>query len=304
MQWLAEVCVRRPVFASVLILVLVVVGIVGYFKLGVDRFPKVDLPVITVTTRLPGAAPEEVETELTDKIEEAVNTISGIDELRSISSEGVSQVFITFLLDKDVDVAAQEVRDHVNSVLPDLPEDIEPPTVTKLDPDASPILFLASHRRSPGAGHHRVRRQDRAAPLENVSGVGQVTIVGGRKRQINMLLDPRALARVSASPRSTSQRAMRQQNAQTPGGSVDTGPHGAHAPDRAAASAACSELDEIVVRNATAAPSRSATSGASTTASEEPRPPRAATARRRSCSPSASSRARTACRSPTPCASA
>ena len=95
MQWLASICVRRPVFATVLILVIVVVGIVGYSKLGVDRFPNVDLPIVVVITALPGAAPEEVETEITDKIEEAVNTISGIDELRSISTEGVSQVFVT-----------------------------------------------------------------------------------------------------------------------------------------------------------------------------------------------------------------
>src|SRR5947209_6527740 len=143
MQRLAELCVRRPVFASVLVLALVVVGLFSYFRLGVDRFPKVDFPTITVTTRLPGAAPEELETEVTDKIEEAVNTISGIDELRSTTSEGVSQVFITFLLEKDVNVAAQEVRDKVNGVLPDLPKEIDLPTVEKLDPDAAPILAIA-----------------------------------------------------------------------------------------------------------------------------------------------------------------
>src|SRR6476646_10625637 len=118
MQRLAELCVRRPVFATVLSLAMVVVGFVSYFKLGVDRFPKVDFPTITVTTRLPGAAPEELETEVTDKIEESVNTISGIDELRSTTSEGVSQVFVTFVLEKNADVAAQEVRDKVNQALP------------------------------------------------------------------------------------------------------------------------------------------------------------------------------------------
>src|SRR5262245_902932 len=102
MQKLAELCVRRPVFASVLILALVVVGIASYMQLGVDRFPNVDFPMVTITTTLPGAAPEELETQVTDKIEEAVNTISGIDELRSTSSEGVSQVFITFVLEKNV----------------------------------------------------------------------------------------------------------------------------------------------------------------------------------------------------------
>ncbi len=107
MQWLAELCVKRPVFATVLILSLTVVGAFSFSRLGVDRFPKVDFPTILVTTAQPGAAPEQIETEITDKIEEAVNTISGIDELRSTSSEGVSIVVVSFVLEKDTDVAAQ-----------------------------------------------------------------------------------------------------------------------------------------------------------------------------------------------------
>src|SRR3954466_9021553 len=103
MQWLARLCVRRPVFAAVLMLVIVVVGLAGYTKLGLDWFPKVDFPVVVITTRLDGAAPEEVETEITEKLEEAVNTINGIDELRSVSVEGVSQIFVTFTLDKAID---------------------------------------------------------------------------------------------------------------------------------------------------------------------------------------------------------
>src|SRR5580698_4722574 len=117
MQWLAKICVERPVLATVLVLFITVVGAVGYSRLSVDRFPKVDLPTITVTTRLNGASPEDVETEITDKI----------DELRSISSEGISQVFVTFLLEKDVDIAAQEVRDKVANIIPDLPKDIDQP---------------------------------------------------------------------------------------------------------------------------------------------------------------------------------
>src|SRR6516162_8924362 len=149
MQWLAALCVRRPIFASVLILVVCVVGIAGYLQLGVDRFPNVDFPVVVVTTRLPGAAPEDVETEITDKVEEAINTISGIDELRSTSTEGVSQVFVTFVLEKDVDVAAQEVRDHINTVITDLPEGIDQPIVSKVDPDAAPILYIAINSDKP-----------------------------------------------------------------------------------------------------------------------------------------------------------
>src|SRR5580704_9922582 len=143
MQWLAAICVKRPIFASVLILVLCVIGIAGYAQLGVDLFPNVDLPIVVVVTNEPGAAPEDIETEITDKIEEAVNTISGIDELRSVTTEGVSQVAITFVLEKDVNVAAQEVRDRLNTVLADLPKDIDQPVVQRLDPDASPILYFA-----------------------------------------------------------------------------------------------------------------------------------------------------------------
>src|SRR6184192_1673145 len=131
MQKLAEICIERPVFATMLILALTVIGAFSYNKLGVDQFPKVDFPTITVTTTLRGASPEEVETEITKKVEEAVNTISGIDEMRSVSGEGISQVFITFILERDVNQAAQDVRDKVNGVLNELPNDIDPPVVEK-----------------------------------------------------------------------------------------------------------------------------------------------------------------------------
>ena len=143
MQWLAHICVKRPIFATVLVLVICVVGLFGYTKLGVDRFPKIDLPIVVIMTVLPGAAPEDVETEISDKIEEAVNTIGGIDELRSISSEGVSQVVVTFTLEKNIDVASQEVRDRLNGILPNLPKNIEQPVVNKVDPlMASRIVWL------------------------------------------------------------------------------------------------------------------------------------------------------------------
>jgi HAE1 family hydrophobic/amphiphilic exporter-1 len=223
MQWLASICVRRPVFASVIVLLLCVVGVAGYLQLGVDRFPKIDLPTITVTTRLLGAGPNEVESEVTDPIEEAVSTLSGIDELRSASSEGVSQVFITFLLEKDIDVAAQEVRDRVNAVLSNLPENIELPTVTKIDPDAAPIFYFSLAADKPirditEVADKLVRRQ-----IENAAGVGQVSILGGRKRQVNIWLDPVRMRSFGITAPEV-ERAIRQQNAQIPGGSIDTGP--------------------------------------------------------------------------------
>src|SRR5580658_9342992 len=124
MQWLASVSVRRAVFASVLMLTVMVVGFAGYQGLGVDAFPKIDFPVVTVVTHLDGAAPEEIESEITDKLEEALNTIAGIDEMRSSSTEGVSQIYITFNLDTPLDAATQDVRDHVSRALTLLPKGV------------------------------------------------------------------------------------------------------------------------------------------------------------------------------------
>jgi hydrophobic/amphiphilic exporter-1 (mainly G- bacteria), HAE1 family len=223
MQWLAQVCVRRPVFAGVLMLVIFVLGGVGYTRLGLDQFPNIDLPFVIVTTTLEGAAPEEVETDVSDKIEGAVNTIDGIDELRSTSSEGFSQVAIAFKIDKPADVAAQDVRDKVSNVLRDLPRGIDAPIVSKVDPQASPVLLVALRSNLPirevtELADKRVRRQ-----IESVSGVGQVTIIGGRARQIHVRMDPVKLRSFNLSAVDV-QRALASQNLTTPGGSVDTGP--------------------------------------------------------------------------------
>ncbi len=222
MQWLAALSVRRPVFASVLIIALTVIGAFSFTRLGVDRFPKVDFPTVVVTTQLPGAAPEEIETEITDKIEEAVNTISGIDELRSTSSEGVSMVIVAFLLEKDADVAAQEVRDRVNRVLPLLPRNIDQPTVEKFDPDSAPVLTLALSAKKPirditEYADKKLRRQ-----LESVSGVGQAVVVGGRSRQVNISLDADRLRAYNLTVTDVS-RALQTQNAEIPGGRVEQG---------------------------------------------------------------------------------
>jgi HAE1 family hydrophobic/amphiphilic exporter-1 len=222
MQALARLCVRRPVFASVLILALVVVGGVGYTRLGTDRYPKVDFPTISILARLDGAAPEEVETEITDKIEEAVNTIAGIDELQSTSAEGISQILVTFQLEKNVDVAAQEVRDKVNRVLGDLPKGIDPPIVEKLDPDATPILNVAltgkrTLRETTEFADKVFRRQ-----IESIDGVGQVTILGGRSRRINVLLDAERLKAYGLSGVDV-RRTLQTQNVKIPGGTLKAG---------------------------------------------------------------------------------
>ena len=137
MHALAKFCIQRPVFATMLILSLVVVGIFSYFSLGVDLFPKVDIPTVQVTIADPGASPEEIETEITKKVEDAVNTISEIDEMRSVSSEGQSLLVVTFGLSKNGDVAAQEVQNKVNLIVNDLPQTAKQPVVLKFDPDAA-----------------------------------------------------------------------------------------------------------------------------------------------------------------------
>src|SRR3954452_9063387 len=222
MQWLASISVRRPVFATVIILSLTVIGAFAFTRLGLDRFPKVDFPTIVVMTRLPGAAPEEVETEISDKVEEAVNTISGIDELRSTSSEGVSTVIVAFLLEKDGDIAAQEVRDRVNRVLPLLPKNIQQPTVEKFDPDSAPVMTLAVSADKPIRDITEYADKTLRRQLESVNGVGQVLVIGGRKRQVNVTLDPLRLQGHNLTVTDVS-RALQAQNAEIPGGRVEAG---------------------------------------------------------------------------------
>ena len=222
MQWLAEICIKRPVFACVLVLSLVVVGAFSYFQLGVDRFPRVEFPNVSVTTRLTGAAPEDVETEITDKIERAINTIAGIDELRSVSAEGVSQVFIQFQMEKNIDVAAQEVRDKINQILADLPRDIEAPIIDKVDPDASPILYLAVSAERPVREISEFADKTLRREIESLPGIGQVVLVGGQPRQINLWLDPSRLRAYGLTVAEVTS-AVANQNLQLPGGNVGQG---------------------------------------------------------------------------------
>lgn len=222
MNKLAELCVKRPVFAAVIILALVVVGLFSYGRLGVDRFPNVDFPFVTITTRLVGAAPEEIETEVTEKIEEAVNTISGIDQLISVSAEGVSVVTVQFVLEKNGDVAAQEVRDRVNSVLGDLPRDADPPVIEKIDPDSTPVLSVVLSGPAPIRELTEFADKKYRRALESVLGVGQVRVIGGRARQVNVVVDSSRLSGLDLTVADVV-RALRTQNVQIPGGKVEQG---------------------------------------------------------------------------------
>ncbi len=214
---LVDLCVRRPVFATMLIVALVVLGLASYRDLGLDIFPKVDIPTVTVTTRLPGASPEEVESQVTKRIEEVVNTISGIDELRSTTIEGQSQVFVSFILDRDIESAAQDVREKVATILAQLPQGTETPVVEKFDFDAAPVLALVvSGRRSPREITELADKRIKRA-LEGVKDIGAVTLVGQRKREIQIAVDPSRLAAYGLSIQQV-QTALLRQNVEVPGG--------------------------------------------------------------------------------------
>ncbi|PYS87597.1 MAG: AcrB/AcrD/AcrF family protein, partial [Acidobacteria bacterium] len=205
-----------------LILSITVVGVFSFRSLGVDLFPKIDLPTITVTVINPGASPQEIETEVTDKVEGAVNTVSGIDELRSTSIEGVSQVFITFVLEKNADVAAQEVRNKIDLVVNDLPETAEVPIVQKLDTDATPVLRIAvsaprSLREVTDIADKQIKRL-----IESINGVGNVEIVGGRQREVEVWVDPDKMRAFNVSAVDVA-TAVRVQNMEVPGGRVEEG---------------------------------------------------------------------------------
>lgn len=222
MQKLAEICIRRPVFATMLILALVVIGLDSYRKLGVDFFPKVEFPFVSITTVLPGASPEEVESQVTKVLEEAVNTISGIDELNSTSAEGVSIITIGFVLEKDPEIAAQEVRDKVSTVLGQLPRDARTPVVEKVATDASPVLNVVISSPRDLREVTKIVDDQIKKNIETISGVGQVRFIGDRKRQIQVLLNPEKLAAYNLNIEQV-RMALAAQNVEIPGGRIDEG---------------------------------------------------------------------------------
>src|SRR6185503_5325462 len=222
MQKLAELCVRRPVFATVIILLLTVVGGFSFFSLGVGRFPKIDIPTVSVTTTNTGAAPQEIETEITDIIEGAVNTVPGIDEMRSSSAQGRSNITINFNLEKDPDLATQEVRDKVSTIINRLPQTADPPIVRKSDPDSQPVLvYSISAPRSSIELTELVTHQIQER-IESADGIGEVVVFGGRQREIKIYLDPNRLRAYNLSVTDVS-NALRAQNLELPGGRLDEG---------------------------------------------------------------------------------
>lgn len=222
MQKLAEICVKRPVFAAMLILSMTVVGGVCFFLLGLDRFPNVDLPIVTVSTANPGASPAEIEREITERIEASVNTVGGIEELRSISSEGISTVIVQFQLGRSVDASAAEVRQKVDLVLNDLPKTADKPVVQKINSDAADVILYALNSPREIVALTELADKQIADRLSSINGVGKISIYGGRKREIQVLADLDKL-RAHSLTISDVAKALRAQNLEVPAGAIDQG---------------------------------------------------------------------------------
>jgi HAE1 family hydrophobic/amphiphilic exporter-1 len=218
---IADVCIRRPVFAVMLILGLVGLGVVSISRLGIDLWPRVEFPIVTVVTELRGAAPETMEREVTEILEESINTIEGIRSLRSQSSDSLSIIYVEFELEYDIQEKAQQVREKVSGVLGELPDDVEPPVVDRVDPDAQPILSVLM------AGPDSIRDLTEYADkrvktrLERVPGVGSVSVVGGRAREIRIWIDPLRLAGHGLAVDDVLS-ALRREHVELPGGRIET----------------------------------------------------------------------------------
>jgi HAE1 family hydrophobic/amphiphilic exporter-1 len=220
---LSGVSIRRPVFTSMLMLALIVLGFFSFRRLPIDMFPNIDIPVVVVQTIYPGASPETVEREVTRRLEEAFNPVEGVDAITSVSLEGVSQVLVEFDLERDGDQAAQDIRAKIDVIRRELPEDIEPPLVQKFDPAAMPIVSLAlSSNTLDVAQLTRLADEDVRRRIESVDGVGNVQLAGGLERELRVYVDPAQMQSFGVSINEVL-GALRQQNLELPAGRVERG---------------------------------------------------------------------------------
>jgi hydrophobic/amphiphilic exporter-1 (mainly G- bacteria), HAE1 family len=219
---IADFSIRRPVFAFMLIGALVALGLVSLGRLGTDLFPRIEFPFMAVTTLLEGATPQTVESEVSDPLEEQLNTIGGIEDLRSVSSEGVSQVFVRFGLEEDSDQRAQDVRDKVARARGDLPLDAQPSVVERIDPDAAPILSIMVSGPLPVRELTRFAKYTVKERVQRIPGVGSATLVGGREREVRIWADARRLRSYGLTVDDLI-RALRTEHAEVPGGRLEAG---------------------------------------------------------------------------------
>src|SRR5687768_4978481 len=220
---LSGLAIRRPVFTTMVMLGLIVLGIFAYRRLAIDQFPDVDIPVITVQTIYPGASAEVIEREVSRRMEESFNPVEGVDRITSISLEGVSQVIIEFDLGRDIDVAAQDIRTKIETIRRDLPLDIEPPLVQKLDPSAQPIISLAlASETTPLVDLTTLADEDLRRRFESVAGVGEVRIAGGLAREVRVNLLPSRMEALGVTVPQV-MGALQSQNLEVPAGRVEQG---------------------------------------------------------------------------------
>lgn len=220
---LADLCIKRPVFATMINLFIVVLGWFSFRDIGIDQFPNVELPIVTVTTTLRGASPEEMETSVTKPLEEIINTIQGIDELSSVTIEGVSQIVIQFLLERNRDIAAQDVRDKVNTILARLPPGTDPPIIDKFDLDAMPVISISVSAPRDLKEITYVTDKFIKQNLETVADVGSVSMVGARIRAVQVSVDIEKLRAYNLTIDDV-RKALQRQNVEVPGGRLNQKP--------------------------------------------------------------------------------
>ncbi|HAJ27615.1 MAG TPA: AcrB/AcrD/AcrF family protein [Syntrophus sp. (in: bacteria)] len=219
-MWLADTSIKRPVFATMFIMALVILGLVSYPDIGVDLFPKVEFPIVNINTRLKGASPEIMDIDVTDKIEESVNTINGVKTISSTSAEGISTVTVEFVLERNIDLAVQDVREKISLIRSKLPTDVMEPIIQKVDPDANPVFYLTL------TGQKSIRDLSTYADevlkdqLQRINGVGALRFIGLQLRQVRIWLDAEKLRAFQVAPNDV-MTALAKENIEIPGGRIE-----------------------------------------------------------------------------------
>ena len=220
-MWLAETSIKRPVFATMFITALVVLGLVSYPEIGVDLYPKIDFPIVSINTQLRGASPEIMDIDVTDKIEEVINTINGVKTITSSSLEGVSNITVEFVLERDIDLAVQDVREQISTIRSRLPTDILEPVIRKVDPDATPVLWLMVTGPQSIRDLSTYTDEVLKEQLQRIEGVGALRIGGLRLRQGRIWLDSDKLRAYQIAPGDVAQ-ALGLENVELPGGRIES----------------------------------------------------------------------------------
>ena len=220
---LSALCVRRPVFATMLVMSLVVLGTFSFRGLGVDLFPKADPATVSVVLMLPGASPDEMSSSVVEPMEEAISGVSGIDEIQARIAEGRGQITVRFVLERDLNDASNDVREKVASAIRNMPPELLPPVITKVDPDADPVmsLIVSSDSMSLRTLTELTDKQI-ARVIQTVNGVGQVSLAGGRAREIHIVVDIEKLNSYGLSMTAV-RDALVAENVEIPGGTVEQG---------------------------------------------------------------------------------